>query len=252
MREVRFFVPLENIKGNTVLIDGQEFKHLSKVLRLRVGDSVSIICNDSNIRQAKITKINKDNALAQIVSVLKKENTGADITVFLALIKQDPLSLAVQKCTELGVNKFVPFSSKFSVVVDKGQIKPRLERIVQSSCKQCGRLFGMQIDNTVSFDEMCDILKQFDSVIVAYEKDTTNAKSILSKLNKKEKIAIVIGGEGGFSAEEIKKLNAKNIKFVSLGKLILRAETATMALVSAIKYELGEFTNENINVNTGV
>ncbi len=252
MRKVRFFVPLENIKDDIVLIDGQEFKHLNKVLRLKTGDNVCIICNDNTIREAKITNIYKDSATAQVFNITKQKQKGADITVFLALIKQDPLSLAVQKCTELGVNTFVPFASKFSVVVDKGQIKPRLERIVQSSCKQCGRLNNMQIQNTMSFEDMCQTLVEYDAVIVAYEKDTTNAKNILSKLNNKQKIAIIIGGEGGFSADEIKKLNAKNIKFVSLGNLILRAETATVALVSAIKYELGEFTNENINANTGV
>lgn len=252
MRKVRFFVPLENIKEDTALIDGQEFKHLNKVLRLKIGDNVCIICNDNTIREAKITKIYKDSAIAQVVSVTKQQQTGADITVFLALIKQDPLSLAVQKCTELGVSTFVPFTSKFSVVVDKGQIKPRLDRIVQSSCKQCGRLSSMQIQETLSFDEMCDGLADFDAVIIAYEKDATNAKNVLSKLNIKQKIAVIIGGEGGFSLDEIKKLNAKNIKFVSLGNLILRAETAVISLVSAIKYELGEFTNENINVNAGV
>ena len=110
----------------------------------------------------------------------------------------------------------------------------------------------MQIQETLSFDEMCDGLADFDAVIIAYEKDATNAKNVLSKLNIKQKIAVIIGGEGGFSLDEIKKLNAKNIKFVSLGNLILRAETAVISLVSAIKYELGEFTNENINVNAGV
>ena len=253
MRELRFFVPLSNLKGDTITIDGQEFRHLHKVLRLDVGDEVFVICNDDNIRRCRLTKIGKDFALAQVLETIVKQHDGLDITVFQALIKSEPLSYAVQKCTELDVKTFVPFISQYTVVEDKGQVQSRLQRIALASCKQCGRLCTMEISQSLEFKEMCNRLKDYAQVIVAYENDVTNAKKILSQLNKRDKIAVVIGGEGGFSEAEINQLRAlTNVHFVSLGRLILRAETAVVALVSAIKYELGEFTNESSDVDTGM
>ena len=211
------------------------------------------MCDDDNIRECVVVDIKKDKALAKVLNIKTVKQDGANICVYQALIKSEPLSFAVQKCTELGVHSYVPFKSEFGVIVDKGQIKSRLQRIAESSCKQCGRAQNIKIGDTLSFDEMCNDLSQYSSVIVAYEKDSTNAKQVLSTLKLDDKIAIIIGSEGGFSPKEIDKLKIlKNVSFVSLGKLILRAETAVVALVSAIKYELGEFTNENINVDTGV
>ena len=253
MRKVRFYVSPQNIKDNLVVIDGQEFKHLHKVLRLNVGSEINIISSDGYVRECKITKINRDSAFAYILKQTKPQQTGANITVFLALIKADPLSNAVQKCTELGVKTFVPYKSEFSVIEDRGQIKQRLLRIGESACKQSGRLTNIEVLDSLNFDEVCKELEGFDAVIVAYEKEQKNAKEIISKLKPTQKIALVFGSEGGFSDKEIKKLlQLKNARFISLGNLILRADTAVLALVSAIKYELGDFTNENSNVNIGV
>lgn len=253
MRKVRFFVSQGKIKGNSVLIDGQEFRHLNKVLRLGIGADVSVLSDDETIRECKIVEVNKDFAVANVLSSKTQKTVGADITVFQALIKSDPLSFSIQKCTELGVGRYVPFKSEYGVIEDKGQIKPRLQRIAQASCKQCGRLSNILVEDVLSFDEVLEKLEQFDAVLVAYEKEHQNAKSVISKLNKDQKIAIIIGSEGGFSQQEILKLTKlKNTKFLSLGKLILRADTAVVALVSAIKYELGDFTNENSNADFGV
>ena len=253
MRKLRFFVPVEKVRGNQVIIDGQEFKHLHKVLRQKEGCFVTIICNDNKIRKCKIVKITKDYAIAEILEEKQQESFGADITVFLALIKSDPLSNAVQKCTELGVKKFVPFLSEFGVIEDRGQIKPRLLRIGESSCKQCGRLSNIEVTDALTFDQMCEELANYDDVLVAYEKEKMDAKKVVSKLNKNSKIAVVVGSEGGFSENEVQKLfNLKNAHFLSLGKLILRADTAVFALVSAIKYELGDFTNENSDADLGM
>lgn len=253
VRKMRFFVPLSNIRGNIVKIDGQEFRHLHKVLRLGTGAEIFVICNDGNIRKCQLTSIHKDHALAEVIDIKNQQVEGASITVFQALVKSEPMSYAVQKCTELGVGTFVPFVSQHTVIQDKGQVQSRLQRIAMASCKQSGRLTNMDVKPTQVFDEMCNQLEQFDHVIVAYEHDTTNAKDVLGKLNVADKIAVVIGGEGGFSSAEAEKLKTlSNVHFVSLGRLILRAETAVVALVSAIKYELGEFTNESSNVDTGV
>lgn len=253
MRKLRFFVPQSNVHDDKIVIDGQEYRHMSKVLRLKLGDKVSVICDDNCIRECIVEDMKKDHAVVAVVSTVCTQQTGANITVYQALIKSEPLSFAVQKCTELGVTSFVPYNSQYGVIVDKGQIQDRLRRIAEASCKQSGRVQNMKIEKTISFDQMCQDLAQYSCVVVAYEKDVTNAKQVLSQLSIKDKIAVVIGSEGGFSKDEIKQLSLlKNVKFISLGKLILRAETAVVALVSAIKYELGEFINEDINADTRV
>lgn len=241
MREYRFYVPLENIKGDIVEINGDEHNHLSKVLRLVVGDKITVLCNDGNIRLCIITDVGKKASTAQILETKKEQDTFANVTVFQALIKSDKLDMIVQKCTELGVREFIPFESEFCAVQDKGNKIDRLNRIVLASCKQCGRASSMIVNKTISFKQLVDGLVKYDLVVFAYENEQKSAKEVLSKLSKDSKIAVIVGCEGGFSQTEADMLLQHDVSPVSLGKLILRAETACIALTSVIMYELGEW-----------
>ena len=138
----------------------------------------------------------------------------------------------------------VPFESEYCTVKDKGNKIERLNRIAVSASKQCGRAVLPCIQETLPFALLLDKLKEFNQIIVAYENETQNAKEILSKLDKTKSIALVIGSEGGFSEAEIEKLKALGAKVVSLGQTILRAETACVALVSAVNYQL-DFWEKN-------
>ena len=150
----------------------------------------------------------------------------------------------VQKTTELGVTKIIPFISTFTNVKPKDNKQERLSKIAVEACKQSGRNIMPQISNIVQYNEMLEKLKEYSQIIVAYEKETKSAKEIITKLDKTKPVAIIVGSEGGFSEQEIEDFKNLGASVISMGKNILRAETASVALLSALLYELGEWKNE--------
>lgn len=239
----RFFVDVNNKNDNLIYITQDENVHLNSVLRLRVGDDIDVCLNDGIVHNCTLIEVGKKQSIAQINTSIIKDN-HSNITLFMALIKAERMDWAVQKVTELNVASIVPFESEYCTVKDKGNKIERLNRIAVSASKQCGRAVLPCIQETLPFALLLDKLKEFNQIIVAYENETQNAKEILSKLDKTKSIALVIGSEGGFSEAEIEKLKALGAKVVSLGQTILRAETACVALVSAVNYQL-DFWEKN-------
>lgn len=233
----RFFVNSCNKKDNLIFIDGDENTHLNSVLRLKVGEQVDICFNNGLVYTCELVEVGKKQSIAQIFKISEEQNLG-HINLFMALINADRMDWLVQKVTELGVSCITPFESEFCTVKDKGNKAERLRRVALSACKQSRRAFVPEIKETLSFNQMIGQLEDFEQVIIAYENEKQNAKEILSKLDKTKPIAIVIGSEGGFSKKEVEILKEKG-NCISLGRSILRAETAGMALISAINYELG-------------
>lgn len=233
-----FFVDKDNKIEDKIIINEDQNHHLRDVLCMREGDEVEVMLNDGYIHRCILCEVNKKQSVAEIVEsrfVPKR----ASITLFMALIKSERLDWAVQKVTELGVDKIVPFESEYSVVKDKGNKVDRLNRIAVSAAKQCGRSILPEIDKTQKFDEMLLSLSQYSQIVVAYEGEKQNAREVLAHLDVTKPIALIIGSEGGFSQNEIDKLTRTGAKVISLGQNILRAETACVALLSAVNYELG-------------
>ena len=163
------------------------------------------------------------------------------VTLFQGIPKAGKMDLIVQKCVELGIDSIVPVFMERTVVNDNGKIGKKTERwqkISDEACKQCRRGIVPHIADAVSHSEMMDMLDDFDLVLFPYENETGNTiKDSLRNLSTKPKtVAIVIGPEGGFSDSEAK--NLKKYECVSLGKTILRTETAGIAALAMTMYEL--------------
>ncbi len=233
-----FFVDKSARNDDEIVISGTEQHHLYDVLALRVGEEIEVLFGDGYIHRCKIIDSTKKYTRAVILSSEYVPN-DSNITIFMALIKAERMDWAVQKVTECGACRIVPFESEYCVVKDKGNKADRLMRIAISASKQSGRAWLPEISPTITFGQMLDELGNFDKIVVAYEGATQNAKEVLSKINRNERIALVIGSEGGFSEQEIGKLLDKGANVISLGRNILRAETASVALLSALNYELG-------------
>lgn len=237
----RFFVEKSCFKGNSVVIEGIEHNHIKNVMRLNVGDSIIIVCGDEFDYYATITDMKKGETHATIVD--KKENPynpQHNVTVFQALTKTDNMQLIVQKLTELGVTTFYPVITEFITSKDKMGKSDKLQVVSNQSIKQCKRSVPMVIENVIKFKEMLSMLKDYDVVFFANECE--KQVSLQDKLaNVKGKVAIIVGSEGGFSETEIADLKLDNVHSVSLGKRILRAETASIALTSVIMYAIGEW-----------
>lgn len=229
----RFFV---NSINDIVHIEGEEFVHLSKVLRLKVGDEVECICEDDYLYNGVITDINKTSASVKITNKTKNlKNPKVDVTVFQALPKGDKLDLIVQKLSEIGVNTLQPFVSKYCVAKSCNKID-RLNKISKSASKQCGRSRSLVVNECITFEQLLNELQKYDTVIFANE---TERKQNDFKINNNDKIAIIIGSEGGFAEEEIKLLSDKATS-VTFGHRIFRTETASIVISAIVLYKAGE------------
>ena len=244
---------------STIQIKGSEVKHI-QVLRHNVSDE--IVINNYN---CKILDIKKDSIVLEILSTLEKQGEpNVKVNLFVGMLKGEKMDFVVQKATELGVKKIIPFLSRNVVVKldDKAKVKKqeKYKKIVTEACKQCGRSDVVEVENIINLKDLNKYIDKDDITIFAYEnekqllfnvlEDIKNSEKILNEKNKNKKVEenkeikskninIVIGAEGGFDIEEINifKNSDSNIYFVSLGNRILRAETAVINLLSVVMYE---------------
>lgn len=245
----KFFVKNNQIKDNIISIIGTDVNHIANVLRLKINDKIQV-CNEDNGTNyiSKITAINKENIKCEILEKMaSKSEANVHINILQGLPKAEKMELIIQKCTELGVKEITPVEMERCVVkLDvKSAIKKqeRWQKIAEVAAKQSGRDQIPNINNVTNIKNVCNMLADYDIVLVPYENEkNTTLKEVLAKLSKKDlKIAIVIGPEGGFEENEIKMLEQNNCKIVTLGNRILRTETVAIAMTSIILYELSDF-----------
>ena len=219
--------------GEYIEIEESELNHLTKVLRKKVGDMIVCFCNDENKYLCQIDSINKKVCKAKIKeSSLCPALPQKDITLFQALPKKEYLDEIVFKAVELGVTSLQLFISDFS-----NTNKINTERInaqILSASKQCERSRLMKCNSLIEFDKMVKLLKNFDLVIFANEKEEKKTIFDIKNLEKAEKIAIIIGNEGGFSENEIERLLNEKVFSITLGRRILRCTTATTTILALI------------------
>lgn len=232
----RFFGRIENGK---IVVEGEELKHLSSVIRLKEGDKFICVTGDKFDYLCEIESVDKKKAVAQILEKAEnKSNPKKNLVLFQALIKKDNFELVLQKAVELGMSEVVPFISE-NCVNKSGINLERLNTLISSACKQCERSVAMSLNQAVKFVEMLKELKNFDAVIFANEIDGKDFD--FGSLSKYNNIAFVVGCEGGFTEKEKNKLlSLENVKSVSLGSRILRAETASIVLMG-----LGSLLSDN-------
>ena len=247
----RFFVQKQhiNLETNTCIIEGEDVKHISNVLRMKLDDEIQVCDTDtSNNYIVKLKDFSKDEIIGEIKEkILSEAESNINITIFQGIPKSDKMELIIQKSTELGVKEITPDMercvSKISSKDEKKKIE-RWQKISEVAAKQSGRDIIPKVNNVVKIKDICENIENFDMVIVPYEKEEKfdfKQAIDLAKEQKKENLSmgIVIGPEGGFDANEIEKMKNFGAQVVTLGKRILRTETVALAMVSVIMYELG-------------
>ncbi len=243
----KFFVPFENIKGDTAYIEGDDVKHIYKVLRLEEGTNVCINNCEGNEYLGEITEINKKEVLVKIVEKLDTNNESPlDIYLYQGLPKSQKMDLIVQKATELGVKEITPVITERVVVKNEiGEYKKmdRWSRIALEASKQSKRTRIPKVGNPIEFSKMLELVKKVDLVVVPYENEEHQGlKKVISKLDKAviKSAAVIIGPEGGFEESEIETLKGIGAEIITLGPRILRTETAGFVASSLLMYELGD------------
>ena len=235
----RFFC--DNITESTATITGDDAHHISRVLRMKPGDALSLCDGAGNEYDAVITGITQDAISCTVGERRASEaESPVKVTLFQCLPKTGKMELIVQKCTELGVFAVVPTLSARCVVVpnkDYDKKRERYNRVALEAAKQSRR--GI-IPTVLPLIELKKIdVKAFDLFLVAYEdENTVSLKQALRATKSPQSIALLIGPEGGLEESEVAQLVKAGAKSVSLGPRILRTETAGMAMLAQTLYEV--------------
>ena len=233
----RFYVSADQLAEKEVFISGGDVNHIKNVLRLEVGDWI-VACDG-----------NGTDYVSRIQSIEKVQPTGTElpvrITLFQGMPKKDKLELIIQKAVELGACEIVPVMTKRTVVKlsEEKKINKRLERwqsIAYAAAKQCDRGIIPTVHKPVSYEEALAMADQLDYNVILYELQTgmEEARKIVDQACKQRSLGIFIGPEGGFEPEEVERAMTRNIHPMTLGKRILRTETAGMALLSILMFQM--------------
>ncbi len=237
----KFFVLPEAADENEVRIIGDDARHIARSLRMAVGDEVVVSAGDGCDMRVRLTKIRDEECVGEIIS---REPSRAEppysLTLYMAMPKGDKLEVIVQKAVELGATSVVPFTSERCIkrpAEDKiEKITTRLSRIAKEAAGQCGRAVLPTVLPLMSFSEMLERLPAHDLALFCYEgEENTSIKSALAAERPKS-IAVIVGAEGGFSKREAEEIKARGAVSVSLGRRILRCETAPDFVLSTISY----------------
>lgn len=243
----KIFVESNQIQGDNITIVGAEVNHLGTVLRMQKEEKLQI-CNQDTLENyiVVIQEIEKEKILTKVIEKLETTvEANVKIDLYQGLPKADKMELIIQKTIELGVDSIIPVDMVRCVVkLEEKEAKKKIERwqkIAASAAKQSKRDKVPTINPKIKLKEVAQKIGDYDVFLIAYEEETENSlKQELQKIEPKEtyKIGILVGPEGGLDEKEVMELKEKGAKVVSLGKRILRTETAPIAMVSNILYEL--------------
>ena len=239
----RFFVNGNSFQENQVIISGADAHHIARSLRMAEGDGV-VVCNgDGEEFRCILTRIRDEECICEIIEKLESEaEPPVKVTLCMAYPKGDKLEVVIQKAVELGVSRIIPFESSRCIKRPKAEKAEkqttRLGRIAEEAAKQCGRAIIPTVSQPMSFGSMLDVAGECEMALLCYENEgDLTIKDILIKEEQPRSIAVIVGSEGGFSPDEAEAAKERGCLSVSLGKRILRCETAPAFVLSAISYQ---------------
>lgn len=242
----RFFEETKQIIENKIILSKENSHHIQNVLRMRDDEDFEVVLDDK-VHLVNIYQRDKDFLQVDIKDTYEIVNESPiKINLFQGLPKSDKLELIIQKAVELGVDQISPFSSSRTIVkwdVKKAEKKlKRYEEISHAAAKQSKRGYIPKVNDVIKFEDIAEQMN--DSLtILAYENDGKSLRQVL-KENKYSNVNIIIGPEGGFSETEVDYLAEKGASIVHLGNRILRTETASIALLAMVQYEIGDINEE--------
>ena len=245
----QFFIQPDSIKEEEIWIaDPQDVNHIRNVLRMKKGEKVSLCCEAKGKEYiCSIEEIESDIVKAAIIDINgESRELPVKITLFQGLPKSDKMELIIQKAVELGVAEIVPMATKRAVVkLDAKKAAKKVSRwntIALSAAKQAKRGIIPEVCEVRNFKDILEEVQDTEFMLVPYEeaKGMQESKELINKANGKKSIGIIIGPEGGFEKEEIEQLKAVGGKTMSLGKRILRTETAGMTVLSILMFTIEE------------
>ena len=241
-----FFVDKNNIVDHTIFIEGTDYNHIKNVLRMREGEEISVgTGEDENEYRCMIEKFEDDRVICKLLFV-KEANVElpAKVLLYQCLPKADKMEMIIQKCVELGVSEIIPVASKRCVVkLDDKKASSKIARwqsIAEAAGKQSKRAIVPFIGQVTKFSDALKDAERADVKIIPYElcEGMEDTKEVFKNIKPGQTIAVFIGPEGGFDEGEIDDAIKSGITPISLGKRILRTETAGLAVMAWLSFVL--------------
>jgi 16S rRNA (uracil1498-N3)-methyltransferase len=247
----RFFLERIQTEDGLVRVTGSEARHMIRVLRMGPGDRLVLMDGSGARHQAVIRAVGRDRADLLLERTLPSPSPSPlEITVCPSLLKSRPMDLLIRKASELGVAAVQPYTSSRSVVQLEGKrLESRLRHwgeIARNAAKQADRAVPARVDPPVEFDTLLARWGEREAckVILWETESARDLKGFLRREDKAGAVAAVVGPEGGFRPEEVRAAGEAGFSPVSLGRRILRAETAVLAVATLFQYEWGDLSLE--------
>lgn len=253
----KFFVNPEDVIDDKISIKGGDVNHIKNVLRLPIGREIIISDRQGHEYECIIKEINVESVTAQIINS-KKSDTEPDVKaiLFQSLIKGEKMELVIQKSVEIGVTTIVPIITSRCVVKLESEKKlsskiERWQKIAESAAKQSRRGIVPQVLIPMAINEAVVYAKEhLDISCIPYELEhARHIKTLLQSLHVNS-IGVFIGPEGGFTEEEVQLAEENDVQVVTLGKRILRSETASLFTLGNIMYEMGDKIDGASNISS--
>lgn len=244
----QFFVSPEQIQGNRIIISGKDVNHIKNVLRMKTGEEINVKTGmDGKEYRCGIWEFTEDEVICELYFI-KEEDVELPVKVYLfqGLPKSDKMEWIIQKAVELGVYEIIPVASKRAVVkLDEKKAKNKVARwqgISEAAAKQSKRAVIPQVTLPMSFREALAYCRDMDVKLIPYElaKNMEQTRKAIEGIEKNQSVAVFIGPEGGFAEEEIEEAKEAGMLPITLGKRILRTETAGMCVLAFLLYQLEE------------
>ena len=241
----RFFVPYEEMRADFLMLTGENAQH-AKVLRLKIGEQVLVCDGEGGEALCTVSDVS-DGQIGLKVNNRQQSETEAAVrvSVYMAFPKADKLEHVIQKATELGAYEIVAFPSGRCVSrPDEKSLKKKLERwqkIAASAAEQSGRGRVPQVITLGSYAEALKRAAQADKAILFYENERATTLRMALEAGEYKTVSLLTGPEGGLEEKEVAQAQAAGLQVCTLGRRILRCETAPLCALSAVMYASGEF-----------
>lgn len=240
-----FFVTPNQVTPPEIVIEGSDVNHMKNVLRMKVGEKLEVSDGDAKLYVCEITSFEADVIRLQILEETEADTElSSKLYLFQGLPKSDKMELIVQKAVELGVYEVIPVATKRAVVkLDEKKAKKKVERwnlVAEGGAKQSGRTLIPKVANVMSFAQALTYAADLDVVLIPYElaEGMKETREVIDSIRPGQSVGIFIGPEGGFEEKEVADAMEIGAKAITLGKRILRTETAGLTTLSILMYHL--------------
>ena len=240
-----FFVTPQQISGDKIRIEGGDVNHMKNVLRMKLHEKAEISDGESRTYLCEVEAYEEDVAVLHILEEMEADTEPASkLYLFQGLPKSDKMELIVQKAVELGVYQVIPVAMKRSVVrLDDKKAAKKADRwnsIAESAAKQAGRSRIPEVTMPLSYNEALKMAEELDVTLLPYELagGMEVTREVIRQIKSGQSVVIFIGPEGGFEPEEVDAAVSMGAKVITLGRRILRTETAGLATLAVLMFEL--------------